>query len=277
MSFNIIEKKIELLASSKATLASLPCITVYSPLIHCKLISWVTLSRLIYRAKCSLACLKDLCYPLLCVCNTIGLKKQSAVWQHCPALCSPPCQLFVTGATACAYQPPLWHPTSPTSFQFCPCHIFPTPPAQKSPPRMSWRLTCPRSPPHPPLSPGLTAAPLAAANRTNRLHTLHHSLPPAQARLGHLDKYFWQMFIHCTTKCLQDPRITGVVSSIRKQSTSLYLSVFRRPSSSILYIIVFIIVLCQRWCGVDDCVVLDVEGAGRSPTAARRGRLQHHF
>ena len=31
---------------------------------------------------------------------------------------------------------------------------------------------------------------------------------------------------------------------------------------SILYVIVFIIVLCQRWCGVDDCVVLDVEGAG---------------
>ena len=30
----------------------------------------------------------------------------------------------------------------------------------------------------------------------------------------------------------------------------------------ILYVIVFIIVLCQRWCGVDDCVVLDVEGAG---------------
>ena len=29
----------------------------------------------------------------------------------------------------------------------------------------------------------------------------------------------------------------------------------------ILYVIVFIIVLCQR-CGVDDCVVLDVEGAG---------------
>ena len=226
MSFNIIEKKIELLASSKATLASLPCITVYSPLIHCKLISWVTLSRLIYRAKCSLACLKDLCYPLLCVCNTIGLKKQSAVWQHCPALCSPPCQLFVTGATACAYQPPFWHPTSPTSFQFCPCHIFPTPPAQKSPPRMSWRLTCPRSPPHPPLSPGLTAAPLAAANRTNRLHTLHHSLPPAEARTGHLDKYFWQMFIHCVTNCLQDPRITGVVSSIRKQSSSLISSVF---------------------------------------------------
>ena len=31
---------------------------------------------------------------------------------------------------------------------------------------------------------------------------------------------------------------------------------------SILYVIVFIIVLCQRWWGVDDCVVLDVEGAG---------------
>ena len=31
---------------------------------------------------------------------------------------------------------------------------------------------------------------------------------------------------------------------------------------SILYVIVFIIVLCQRWCGVDDCVVLDVEGVG---------------
>ena len=32
--------------------------------------------------------------------------------------------------------------------------------------------------------------------------------------------------------------------------------------ATILYVIVFIIVLCQRWCGVDDCVVLDVEGAG---------------
>ena len=48
--------------------------------------------------------------------------------------------------------------------------------------------------------------------------------------------------------------------------------------ATILYVIVFIIVLCQRWCGVDDCVVLDVEGAGLwSPTAGRRGRLQHHF
>ena len=43
----------------------------------------------------------------------------------------------------------------------------------------------------------------------------------------------------------------------------IHCALCRIPSLlTILYVIVFIIVLCQRWCSVDDCVVLDVEGAG---------------
>ena len=49
----------------------------------------------------------------------------------------------------------------------------------------------------------------------------------------------------------------------RKMPTLL--SLRRASSQTILYVILyytFIIVMCQRWCDVDDCVVLDVEGAG---------------
>ena len=68
---------------------------------------------------------------------------------------------------------------------------------------------------------------------------------PARPRIVKLQNYSWAKY-WLTAKGAR-PEVGGLYCIMNKP---------------ILYVIVFIIVLCQRWCGVDDCVVLDVEGAG---------------